>query len=308
MGVFGIKILENDLALDTYGHFFDLYDADTTLEEIKKVFELERRELLEDPDDYEHFICAYALASWEVDSLNLEIKKEVKKIVDKSNLKETLQNEGDEALAKKRQKVLDRFLEKISAKNFKPKKRNPKKKIKNFIFQADDVLSFKLNNGNYACCIVVLVSQFKVNHVNYFFAPVFYQGKSPAKLKDVKFVIGSSVNSGLSEEEIRKTQPETVEIYWKKEPPEKRSYPHNYELDLRTTAINHKYLISFKDRFKWIGKIKIKPGYKNIGTISGATNFNSFQKDYVERFLKKREEEFYYRYLPLKIIAENFEN
>ena len=124
MATDGVKIIDGDLAHDTYEYIMELYDNGASAEIIKKEIPFIKEDYGDETDFYhEIFVTAYALAFWEIGELTDEILNEVKRVIELKAGVNLWTKDVDEKEGKKRQKVLDRFLEKISAPNKKVRNR-----------------------------------------------------------------------------------------------------------------------------------------------------------------------------------------
>ena len=110
MATDGIKIIDGDLARDTYDQIMDLYDSEASIETIRREIPFVKVDYGMDTEFYyEIFVTAYALAFWEIGELTEDILDEVKKVIKvKAGLK-VWTEECDENQGKKRQKELDKL-------------------------------------------------------------------------------------------------------------------------------------------------------------------------------------------------------
>lgn len=119
MGTWNASIFGNDTSLDIKEEFFRRYNLGEEVQDIKNLL------LLED-DDEDRFNVIFALAHcmWEVGQLDDEFLNKVKNIIVKQeDLRMNEELGADNKFIKQRSKNLEKFLEKISAKKEKPKKR-----------------------------------------------------------------------------------------------------------------------------------------------------------------------------------------
>jgi hypothetical protein len=137
MATDGIKIIDGDLARDTYDQIMDLYDSDASIEIIKKEVPFVKDDYGINNDFFhEIFVTVYALAFWEIGELTDVILTEVKRVVGLKAGVKVWTEECDENEGKKRQKELDKLLKKISVPNqSKIRKRKKYTLIKHFYFQ-----------------------------------------------------------------------------------------------------------------------------------------------------------------------------
>jgi hypothetical protein len=83
MATDGIKIIDGDLARDTYDQIMDLYDSDANIETIIKEVPFVKGDYGPDTDFYhEIFVTSYAMAFWEIGEMTDEILNEVKRVID----------------------------------------------------------------------------------------------------------------------------------------------------------------------------------------------------------------------------------
>ena len=153
MGAWGTGIKDNDTSSDIYDNFFDLYNEGGKPADISKKLIADNQELIDERDDSSNFWLTLALAQWETKSLDQEIFKRIKIIVESGQDIEVWKElDADDVTLKKRKRDLVKFLAKISIEKAKPKgKEKPKKPV----FLKGDCLVFKLDNGNYGGAIVL---------------------------------------------------------------------------------------------------------------------------------------------------------
>lgn len=119
MGAWNATIFGNDTSLDIKEEFFRRYNLGEEVEDIKNSLLLE-----EDDEDRFNVIFALAHCMWEVGQLDNKFLNEVKNIIDnEEDLKVNEELAADAKFIKQRIKNLEKFLEKISIKKEKPKKR-----------------------------------------------------------------------------------------------------------------------------------------------------------------------------------------
>ncbi|HEX8350100.1 MAG TPA: hypothetical protein VF598_09055, partial [Hymenobacter sp.] len=140
MATDGVKIIDGDLAHDVYHTFMDLYDAGKPIAEIKA--DIEQLRLSNDEFYDEIFITAYALALWEIGEITPDILQQVKQAIERGAFVKYLVEWHDGKESKQRQRVLDRFWQKITQVNLKARKRKSHKIQKKFAFEEGDVLTF----------------------------------------------------------------------------------------------------------------------------------------------------------------------
>ena len=119
MGTWSATIFGNDTSLDIKDEFYERYNRGEEPNNIKS-------ELSLDIDDDDRFNVMFALAHclWEVGHLDNGFLSDIKKAIEsKEDLAIAEELGADENFLKKRAAYLEKFLEKISVKKEKPKKR-----------------------------------------------------------------------------------------------------------------------------------------------------------------------------------------
>jgi hypothetical protein len=155
MGTWGTGLSSNDTFEDVYQEFFDLYNKGLDVSAVTKQILTDNRELQSDYEDKNSFWFALAKAQWECGALDNDIFEKVKSIIDTGqDLKLWEELNGNSGDLKKRKKVLDEFLKKISGPNSKIKKRK-RTILRQPVFEKGDCLVFKLKNGNYGGALVL---------------------------------------------------------------------------------------------------------------------------------------------------------
>lgn len=124
MGTWNTAIKDNDTFQDIYHHFFDLYNQGQTPSAVSKQILEEYKVLFDDHDDRNNGLFGLALAQWETSSLDAEIHKEVKHIIEGGgDITKWKELGADEKTLKKRSLALAKFLVQISTERVKPKPR-----------------------------------------------------------------------------------------------------------------------------------------------------------------------------------------
>ncbi len=124
MGTWDTAINGNDTFNDIYHNFFGLYNQGHSPVSISKQIIENFGEMFNDLEDRNNALFGLALAQWETKSLDSEVFKQVKEIVETGNdLKLWKRLEADDKSLKKRKIVLEKFLNQISAEREKPKRR-----------------------------------------------------------------------------------------------------------------------------------------------------------------------------------------
>lgn len=284
MAIDGIKIIDSDLAHDVYGEFMDLYDADVEIAEIKQKIEKWLDEDL-DESEFEIFITAYALALWETGNLTGDIFNEVQNVIDNGAGVAMWLAECGEDEAKNRQKVLEKFLNKISSPKKTPRKRKKCKKITNFIFQTNDVVTFQVSDKSFRAAILASIFQYRGMCI-YQFIPTSYMSPGKPTEPDIKnsSVFINKMGCGYNRETVKQMQP-GIEKFWASD--NKFSIP--FMLGLSLYGIEHKDLINFSEKFEVIGNVKIRDHFKEVGSLGYEDTFEDFSerfKDIINREVK----------------------
>lgn len=272
MATDGIKIIDGDIARDTYDQIMDLYDSDASIEIIKKEVPFVKDDYGPDTDFYhEIFVTAYALAFWEIGELTDDILSEVKRVVELKAGVKVWTDECDKAEGKKRQKELDKLLKKISQPNLKVRKRKKYKLIKNFYFHPDDVLTFQLSDKNYYAVICAKVTQHR-GQCTYDLVATTYKGKTKPTIENLKdcFIAGRKIGSGYDSKTTLSYQPNVDEIW-------RYAKQDNFFFGLPYHLVTHRDIISFKDKFEVVGKLKIKESFKKDGGYGYESSFDRFE-------------------------------
>jgi len=156
MGAWGTGISSNDEYMDIYAEIMDEYNKGTSiqtaLDNIVKKYEAE---FIDDCSSLHNLYFAAAFAGWECGFVNEEINNNVKEIViSGSDIKCWRELQASPSDLKKREKVLNKFLAKISTPKANPKK--PKViKYKPALFEKGDMLTIQLEDGNYSGAVVL---------------------------------------------------------------------------------------------------------------------------------------------------------
>lgn len=272
MATDGIKIIDGDLARDTYEQIMDLYDSDASIETIKKEIPFIKEDYGTDNDFYhEIFVTSYALAFWEIGEITEEILAEVKQVIELKAGVKIWTEESDANEGKKRQKELDKLLKKISQPNLKIRKQKKYRLIKNFYFQPDDLLTFQLSDKNYYAVICAKVTQQR-GQCTYDLVATTYKGKNKPTVEDLKscFIAGRKIGSGYDWKTTLLQQPNVDEIW-------EYIIQDNFFFGLPYHLVTHKDIISFKDKFEVVGKLKIKESFKRDGGYSYESSFDRFE-------------------------------
>lgn len=295
MATDGTKIIDGDTAHDTYWGIMDLYDSGAGLEMILSEFPLIHREFYDELDD-EIYVTSCGLAYWEIGLMTPERLKYIEKVISKDAwVKEW--TEYSEKEGKSRKNVLTRYLKKISAENTKIRKRKKYRKISNFIFNENDILSFKLNDNLFRAVICVKIEQYRGN-CNYWLVPTTYCNSKKPNYELIKneMILGGTIGSGYSEEMIKNNQP-GIEKIW-----DYIGKNRNFAFGLVIKLIEHKDLLRIKDFFEKTGQFKIIEGLKEIKSFGYEDTIERFEEIFSQ--LEKYIEIFGYEKFPIKIMEE----
>ncbi len=144
MGTWNHKIEGNDTFQDIYQHFFDLYNQGQRSVDISKQIQADYAEMFNNYDERNNCLFGIALAQWETKSLDHEVYKQVKEIIETGNDLELWKGLGaDDKIIEDRKKELVHFLTKISTERKKAKRRvRPK-----FEYSALDLLTLTAPDG-----------------------------------------------------------------------------------------------------------------------------------------------------------------
>ena len=247
MATDGVKIIDGDLAADTYGTFMEMYDAGASIQEIQATVEQPLDE--EDGFDYEIYITVYALALWQTGKLTPDVIAEVDKAIARGAGVSVWTEECGIKEGQKRQRELEKLREKLALPNLKIRERRVYKLITKFIFEENAVLVFQLSDGNYCAAIVMQVFQHQ-GRTEYRFIASTYMGINKPTVEGVRsgHVLGHRIPSGFG----------------------------GHKTGLYVVAIGPKLLRSIACNFEQIGRIEIRSESKHIGSYGGAQDFDSF--------------------------------
>lgn len=144
MGTWNTKINGSDTFQDIYQSFFDLYNQGKNPIEISKQIQDDFAQMFNDQDDRNNSLFGLALAQWETKSLDNNIFKQVKGIIETESDLQVWKNLGaDERTIEKRKKELSKFLTQISTEREKPKRRV----LPKFEYTSNQLLSLPSPDG-----------------------------------------------------------------------------------------------------------------------------------------------------------------
>lgn len=293
MGTDGTKIIDGDTAHDTYWAIMDLYDSGADTQMILNEFPLEQPECIDEFDN-EIYVTSCGLAYWELGHMTTERIEYIKEVISKGAcVKEwTTYSEKE---GKSRKSVLKRYLNKIEKTNEKVRKRKKYRKISNFIFTENSVLTFQLSDNEYAIACCVRIEQYR-GSCNYWLVPITYKASTKPTINEVmrSEILGITIGSGFSREETQASQL-GVEKIW--------NYVggiQNFYFGFIIQSVEHKNLIHFKDKFEKIGELKVIEGLKEIGSIMGEDTFERYLETYDQ--LDNQIKVFGYKKYPISVI------
>ena len=297
MATDGPKIIDGDIAHDTYWGIMDLYDSNIDIETIQKEIPFVRHVYGID-DDFHHevFVTSYALAFWEIGAINKDILEEVRSVIDKGAcVKDWTMT--DAKAGKTRQKELDKLWKKISLPNLKVRARKKYRLLVNLYFQPDDLLTFKLKDNYYRAVICARIDQYR-GQCNYILVPTTFKSENkPTSTDLLSFEIaGLKIGSGYSLEATKQQQP-GVEELWKLFPND-----NYFFFGLVQLGVDHKDLTYFKSRFEKAGTLKIKDSFKASGSFGYEENFERFE--YIFDDLEKHLKIFGFDKFPVRALCE----
>lgn len=275
MATDGTKIIDSDNAHDVYWGIMNLYDDGADLELIEQTFPLQSQGYYDDFDN-EIYITACGLAYWELGLMTQKRLHFIKQTIEKeAGIK--LWAEYSEKDAKDRKNVLKRYLTKISKENQKIRQRKKYRKVKHFVYSENSVLTFQLQNGNYAVTICAKIEQHR-GHCNYWLIPTTFQSKEKPQISDIKQVefLGRTIATGYGREQCKIYQP-NIDKIWEHIGSEK-----HFALGLVIDAISHKEFKELKHTFEKIGELEIMEGFKKVGSFGGFISLEHFTESYAD--------------------------
>ncbi|GAA4106184.1 hypothetical protein GCM10022393_00490 [Aquimarina addita] len=270
MATDGPKIIDGDTAHDTYWGIMDMYDNEISVKKIQKEF-------LHDIDyyddfDYEIYLTSLALAFWEIGLMNDSLFQKVNDTILKGVGVKVWTEECNEKIGKQREQALNRLIKKISVKNEKIRKPKKYRKVINFHFQPNDLLTFKLNDGLYRAVICAKITQQR-GQCTYDLVGTTYIGETKPDNQVIKdfAITGRWIPCGYDKKEIVEMQPE-IDKLWKIIPNTSNKF-----LGLSYHLVTHKAFFEFKEKFEKVGVVKLKEPYKKEGGYGYESTFDRFE-------------------------------
>ncbi len=298
MATDGVKIIDGDLAHDTYWSIMDLYDSGSDISRIKDAIPFIRSHYGMEEDFYhEIFVTSYALAFWEIGEINEAILKEVNLVIEKGACVKAWSEDNGAKLGNTRQQELNKLWRKISQPNTKIRKRKKYRKITHFHFQQDDLLTFKLKDNYYRAVVCATIFQYR-GECNYMLIPTTYKNKEkPTPQSIINYDIsGITIGSGYDKKEMLIRQP-GIEQLWP-------LFPHlgEFFFGLVQFGVDHKDFIHFKEKFEVVGTLKIKLGFKESGSRGGVGDFGRFEAIFSD--FENEERIFGYKRFPVNLLCD----
>jgi hypothetical protein len=161
MGAWGHGIRQDDFVCDVIGAFEDQLKAGNSLEDATTAVKSKFAADLDDSDNGPLFWIALADVQWTYGDLRAPVFQRVKEDFD-SGRSLALWNEDPRELSR-RKAALEKFINKVSAANRRPRKL-PKIVVRPPRFQPGDCLSICLSNGKYGAAIVLAIDHSNVEY------------------------------------------------------------------------------------------------------------------------------------------------
>jgi hypothetical protein len=274
MATDGVKIIDGDLAHDTYWGIMDLYDSGVEIEEIRKEMPFEI-DINGDDFSIEVFVTSYALAFWELGAISNEILGAVKSVMTKGACVRSWTESYGEKAGKARQRELEKLWHKINLDNSKIRNRKKYRKVSHFHFNSDDLLVFKTDDGSYRAVICASIEQYR-GECSYVLVPTTISSKIKPTPEDLMGydIAGHPIGARYEVSKMIQMQP-GVENLW-------CLYPiyEPFFFGLVQLGISHKNMVGVKPHLEKVGTLKIKEGFKRTGIYSVLSNIG----DLVEIF------------------------
>ena len=164
MGTWSAEIFGNDTSCELKEFFYSEYNVGKEPEEINELIKSKFEYSLNNEDDKNNILFAWAFCLWETKSLNQDFQETIKKIIEsKTDLDTWKSLEADEKTLKEREKYINKFLTKISTERPTVKKRvKPPVQIETD-YKTGVCLSFQYPNWNYGGIIIIDSQLFQRN-------------------------------------------------------------------------------------------------------------------------------------------------
>jgi len=293
MATDGTKIIDGDTANDTYWGIMDLYDNGVEIQIILNEFPLKQPEYFDDFDN-EIYVTSIGLAYWELGLITPEKIDYIKEVISKGACVKEWSSYSEKE-GKSRNSVLKRYLTKIEKTNEKVRKRKKYRKISNFIFNENSVLTFQLSNNKYAVTCCVKIDQYR-GSCNYWLVPITFKSDSKPTIEQVKDseILGRTIGSGFSREQTRASQPGIDKIW------DYVGGKPNFCFGFTIQGIEHKDLLKIKGKFEKIGELNIVENLKEIGSLSYEDSYERYDETYTK--LDEQIKIFGYKKYPIEIV------
>ncbi|MBC9909634.1 hypothetical protein [Chitinophaga varians] len=275
MAIDGIKIIDSDMAHDVYSGIMDLYDSGADLSTIEATFPLEDEEYASDALDQELYVTACGLALWEIGLMDAGKLAFIRSVVDKGAFIKAWDADGPDGKA--RQKELDRYWKKISQPNQKIRARKKYRKVTRFYFQVNDVLAFRLDNGDYMAALCAEIYQHR-GVCEYMMVPVTYYGDTMPTQQDLHQcdLLGRTIESFYDKATTKKMQP-GIERIWQHLGGEQQCF-----FGLSKFGLTHRDAAVCRQQLPKVGALPVVAGLNHAavrGTVSG---FDSLRKRFYD--------------------------
>ncbi|WP_024468794.1 hypothetical protein [Treponema pedis] len=291
MATDGVKIIDGDTAYDTYNGIMDLYDTGETAEGIREQKPFPPKEYADD-FDYEVMVTAYAQAFWEIGFMSEDIIAEVKRVIEAGTCVKSWTEEGGAKAGKARQKELDKLWEKINSPNPKIRKRKKYKKVTEFLFEVNDVLTFCSSEGNHFV-LILLDIYCNRNMCDYRFAITDYRDNQPPAVEQIRKckILGHKFMSedfiadamiGMFNETALNNLNDFADMMkdMEKTLQDKTGKESDCQIGLNLIEISHKDLKTFYDKFGTIGKLGIDESKKHFGGSKYISDFETLSNHF----------------------------
>lgn len=271
MATDGPKIVEGDLAHDTYWGIMDLYDGGEDIEAIREEYSIHSGYF--DAFDYEIYITVCALAFWEIGALNDELLQETRRVIEKGAGVKIWTEEASPKEGKARKRALDRLWAKISTPNPRIRKRKKYREVKNFHFPENEILAFQLKDGNYRAVICIEIRQYR-GVCSYWLVPTTYSGEEPPTPEMVmkKELLGRWIGSGYNKKKTSEMQ-EGISELWAAFPEQDNNF-----FGLAIKAVTHTNFHALKKHFRKAGILTIRESFKELGSLGYFDDFEEFER------------------------------
>lgn len=268
MAIDGTKIIDSDLGHDIYNEFMELYDSGVEVVDIRKKLDVWRSDVL-DEEEFEILITVYALALWEIGDLDEGTLDEVRETSSKKAGYRMWLAESGLKDAQAREKVLSRFLTKISIPKKAVRKRKRYKPVPKLLFEDNDVVMFEMPGGSYRAAIMVKTQIIRRNLV-YYFAKTSFVGEEPPKEADIRAsnVFMHRMQTFYSESRITNEQP-GIEKFWSRD----KTSTNSFMMSMSFELIEHRDLVKFCHDLRVVTQFKILDAYKLTGCFGYCIDF-----------------------------------